>query len=331
MKLPLVLAGLALTAGTALTAQTPAAPSAAEMEEMARAQAAYRAMPDTPGTGPFPAIKEMARSLPKHTIYRPANLAAVKEGTLGVVGWGNGGCSPDGASSRLHLAEIASHGYVVIAPGEILSGPGIAPPPPPPERTPSEAEPPRLVAETSAKQVWEGVEWALAENARPGSPLHNLIDPEKIAVAGFSCGGLQALELAGKPSVKAVLIHNSGIFPEGTQPMSGMETTKAWLDRLHTPVVYILGGPTDIAYENGMDDFRRIDHVPVAMLNQDTGHGGTFLEPNGGAAAEVAVAWLEWQLRGDQEAGKLFTGEECGLCADDRWKLERKNFTALDP
>ena len=110
-----------------------------------------------------------------------------------------------------------------------------------------------------------------------------------------------------------------------------METTRAWLDRRHTPVVDILGGPTDIAYENGMDDFRRIGHVPVAMLNRDTGHGGTFLEPNGGAAAEVGVAWLEWQLRGDQEAGKLFTGEDCGLCADDRWKLERKNFTALDP
>ena len=30
-------------------------------------------------------------------------------------GLGNGGCSDDGASSRSHLLEIASHGYLVIA------------------------------------------------------------------------------------------------------------------------------------------------------------------------------------------------------------------------
>jgi hypothetical protein len=46
---------------------------------------------------------------------------------LGVVAWGNGGCSDDGASSRFHLLEIASHGYLVIASGRILSGPGAPP------------------------------------------------------------------------------------------------------------------------------------------------------------------------------------------------------------
>ena len=39
----------------------------------------------------------------------------------------NGGCSDDGASSRFHLLEIASHGYLVIASGRILSGPGAPP------------------------------------------------------------------------------------------------------------------------------------------------------------------------------------------------------------
>jgi len=55
------------------------------------------------------------------------------------------------------------------------------------------------------------------------------------------------------------------------------------LQTLHTPVIYIQGGPTDIAYANGMDDFKRIGHVPVAIANLPVGHGGTFLEPNGGA------------------------------------------------
>ena len=80
--------------------------------------------PDTPGTGRFPAIKEEVSSLAGHVVYRPKDLAALGAVKLGVVAWGNGGCSDDGASSRFHLLEIASHGYLVIASGRILSGPG---------------------------------------------------------------------------------------------------------------------------------------------------------------------------------------------------------------
>ena len=78
-----------------------------------------------------------------------------------------------------------------------------------------------------------------------------------------------------------------------------MDVRKDVLATLHTPTIYILGGPKDIAYANGMDDFARITHVPVAVANLPVGHGGTYIEPNGGAAASVAVSWLDWQLRGD--------------------------------
>jgi hypothetical protein len=58
------------------------------------------------------------------------------------------------------------------------------------------------------------------------------------------------------------------------------------------------------------------------------GHGGTFQEPNGGAAAAVAVSWLDWQLRGDAAAARRFVGDDCELCRDSRWTFERKNFAA---
>ena len=35
---------------------------------------------------------------------------------------------------------------------------------------------------------------------------------------------------------------------------------------------------------------------------------------------------LEWQLKEDEEAKKMFVGEPCGLAADPKWKVERKNF-----
>ena len=111
--------------------------------------------------------------------------------------------------------------------------------------------------------------------------------------------------------------------------MPGLEITKAALGRLHTPVIYILGGPTDIAYANGMDDFKRINSVPVMVANLAVGHLGTFMEPNGGRAAQVAVSWLDWQLKGDARAAQRFVGAACGLCTDAAWQVERKQFDAL--
>lgn len=280
-------------------------------------------MPDTKGSGPFAALKEEVASLPNHVVYRPVDLSKLAKQKLGVVVWGNGGCSDDGASQRFHLLEIASHGYLVIANGTIKSGPGIQPEPPPPPRADGQLPPPA----TSAQQMVDGIDWALAENLRKGSDLYGRIDPNAIAAAGYSCGGLQALQMAGDKRLGTVIIQNSGIFnPASAVRLPSMDLGKDTLKSLHTPVLYILGGPKDIAYENGMDDFHRIDHVPAAVVNTDVGHGGTYNEPNGGRAAQVAVAWLEWQLRGDQKAKQWFVGPQCRLCTDPLWTIERKNI-----
>jgi hypothetical protein len=284
--------------------------------------------PDTPGTGPFPAMKEEVATLPAHVVYRPKDLAALGTMKLGVVAWGNGGCSDDGASTRLHLLEIASHGYLVIASGRILSGPG-APPrearPAAQPGQPAQIQPPR----TRASDLTEAIDWALAENARSGSPFFGRIDPALVALSGWSCGGLQALQVAKDPRVKTMVLQNTGVFNEGGSAIPGMDVRKDVLATIHTPTIYILGGPKDIAYANGMDDFARINHVPVAVANLPVGHGGTYFEPNGGAAASVALSWLDWQLRGDRKSAERFVGENCGLCVDAQWTLQRKQFTAI--
>jgi dienelactone hydrolase len=309
-----------------VAAQVPALPPGIPPQERAAIEAgmaAYRKMPDTVGTGKYPSLKEIVPSLPDHVIYRPADLSKLGTLKLGVVAWGNGGCSVDGASSRLHLAEVASHGYLAIAGGKILSGPSAPANAIPPPALPTGGIPP---PQTEAKSLSEAIDWALAENAREGSPYFGRIDPQQIAVSGWSCGGLQALTIAADPRVRAVIIHNSGIFNAGATRIPGMDMDKAQLQKLHTPVIYILGGPTDIAYLNGMDDFKQITSVPAMVANMDVGHVGTFNTPNGGAAASVAVSWLDWQLRGDEIAAKHFVGADCGLCTDPLWKVERKNF-----
>lgn len=326
-----------LLAGTVLSAMA-LAPAFAQQPNNAS---------DTQGTGKFPALKETVASLPDHVVYRPANLAGLGKTKLGLYVFGNGGCSDDGASARMHLLEIASHGYLAIAPGRVLSGPGApprparppAPPAPPPGAAPAPsaapgapgaapgAPPPGgLTARTSYKDLMWSIDWALAQNADPKSPYYKRLDPSAIAVSGFSCGGVQALRIGADPRVKTVVAMNTGLF-DAPSPLAEMDVPKSALNALHTPVFYLLGGETDIAYPNGSDDFKRINHVPVFYANLlGVGHGGTYDKPNGGQAATAVVAWLNWQLRGDKTAARQFVGSDCGLCTDKAWKVEKKKI-----
>jgi hypothetical protein len=109
--------------------------------------------------------------------------------------------------------------------------------------------------------------------------------------------------------------------------MPGMPAvSKDLLAKLHGPIIYILGGSSDIAYENGMDDFRRIEKLPAFVANMDVGHGGTYNQPHGGEFAKVALGWLQWQLKGDKEAAKMFSGENFTLKESKVWTVDRKNI-----
>jgi hypothetical protein len=122
------------------------------------------------------------------------------------------------------------------------------------------------------------------------------------------------------------MICNSGLFKQSnaSQAVGGMPMPpKSKLNDLHTPVMYMLGGPTDIAYENGMDDFHLIEHVPAVAINYPVGHGGTYRQPHGGEFSVVALAWLNWQLKGDQQAAKMFKGKDNELSKRKDWTLEK--------
>ena len=279
-------------------------------------------VPGDKGSGRYPAVMEVDPSLPRHVVYRPADLAALAGRKMPIYVWGNGACSDDGASVRNHLLEIASYGYLVIAPGFVgdelarvrASRPAAQPGAPP-------------AMPTSTQDLRDGLDWALAQNERAGSPYRGRLDADAVAASGFSCGGVQAIELAtSDPRVKALIVQNSGLFPEGAARLPGMDLGKAALADLRTPVLYIQGGPTDIAWENGYDDFTRIGHVPIALVGLPVGHGGTYHDPHGGAAAAIALDWLEWQLRGSGDASRSFLGENCRLCTVPGWTIERKGF-----
>lgn len=311
--------GVVLSSWAAQPTQTEAQ-RAQEAAERAR----HDRMPDTPGTGRFPALKEESASLPNHVLYRPANLAGLGGTKLGVYVFGNGACVDDGASSRLHLLEVASHGYLAIAPGRILSGPGSKGPPPPPPSS----QPAQLNVKSSYRDLLSAIDWAIAQNADAKSPYYQRIDTRAIAASGYSCGGAQAMRVAADPRVRTLVMMNSGLFKDGeSAAIPEMDVRKAALGLLHTPVLYVIGGETDVAWGNSQDDFSRIDRVPVFLANlKGVGHGGTYWEPNGGKAAAAVVAWLDWQLRGDARARSRFVGADCGLCRDASWVVQKKRI-----
>ena len=270
------------------------------------------------GSGRYPAIFEERADLPDHVVYRPRDLGGVGRGALGIYVFGNGGCSADGTSSRNHLLEIASHGYLVIASGTIPRAAAKPAPPPPPGA--------RLSAATPTRALTDAIDWAQRENGRAASPFKGRIATDAVAVSGWSCGGLQALSAAQDPRVKTTIVMNSGFFPQGQNPIQGVVSDKALLGTLHGSILYVLGGPTDIAVANGTDDYRRIDRIPAALVNIPVGHGGTYMQPHGGAGAEVVTAWLDWRLKRDGKAARRFSGPACGFCADPRLTIARKGF-----
>ncbi|HTY94517.1 MAG TPA: hypothetical protein VMC02_11550 [Steroidobacteraceae bacterium] len=282
------------------------------------------------GSGPWRAVMEVDPGLTTHTLYHPADLAAA--GTLPIVVWGNGACWNAGNAFRWFLSDIASYGYLIVAIGPIATT-GL-PHFPPPEMAP--VAPSSATAAGAAKlpppathsaQLIDAINWASAENEKAGGRFYHRLNPGAIAVMGQSCGGAQAIEASADPRVTTTVIWNSGLFPQPTTMGGGKALTRADLKRLHAPTAYISGDEEDIAYANANGDFEAIDHIPVfRAYGRGVLHGGTYNDRNGGEFAGIAVAWLNWRLKGDARAGKMFLGPDCGLCVNPHWVVRSKNL-----
>lgn len=260
------------------------------------------------GTGQHKCIMTEVADLEAHTIFMPQDLSAFSaQNPLPIMVWGNGACSNSPWEHYKFLNEIASHGYLVIATGHF-----------PKDDSPYEGD------RSTAEQQIESIDWAFAQNKDKKSPLYGKVDTKHVAAAGMSCGGLQTLYNCADKRITTLMICNSGLFTDTSTAMPGMPMpSKAKLKDVHCPVIYILGGETDIAYNNGMDDFHRLTHVPAFMANYPVGHGGTYREAHGGEFTVPALAWLNWQLKGDKEAAKMFEGNPCSLAQREKWTVEK--------
>lgn len=177
---------------------------------------------------------------------------------------------------------------------------------------------------STPEQQTQSIDWALAQNNDKNSLLYHKIDAKAVCASGMSCGGLQTLYNCADPRITAYMICNSGLFIDPTVAMPHMPMPgKEQLKKVHAPIIYIMGGEEDIAYKNGMDDFHRIKHVPAIAVNYPVGHGGTYRKPHGGEFRFPAIAWLDWQLKGNKDAAKMFEGSNPQILQRKGWKIEK--------
>ena len=260
---------------------------------------------DNGGSGLFKAIAVKEAAMPDFVVYRPKDLlhAHARCGALPVLLFGNGGCADTSVGYERMLSEVASHGYIVVAIGEMQ------------ERLND-----RPTGQTESSELMRGLEMMLQLNRTKGTEYYHFIDTTRIAAAGHSCGGAQVLCNAGDPRLKTCLILNAGM---GDMEMAG--ASKASLPLLHTPILYIVGGPDDVAYGNAQKDYDRISHVPVCLVDHPaSGHGGTYNDTYGGDYGRMVLDWLDWQLRNKKEKAAIFLKGD--LKNYRGWHLKAKNF-----
>jgi len=281
---------------------------------------------DEGGSGPYKAVMSNESGLPDFTIYRPKDLkkAATKAGgKLPVILFANGGCSKISLSYANFLIEIASHGYVIAAIGPYA------------EEDTTDYENMMLFF---TDEMIEGMKvdadnlldtsltYLEKENKDKSSIFYKTLNTKNVAAMGQSCGGLQALIIGTKNDkrIKTTVALNSGANSPGD--LLDKLIVKDDLNKLTKPIIYIIGGEEDISHYNAIDDYERIKNVPVALAcKSDAGHMGTYGEQYGGTFGKLTLKWLDYQLKKDKKAGKIFRDGKVGKDLEG-WTIEKKNI-----
>jgi Chlorophyllase enzyme len=243
----------------------------------------------TGGSGRFKANYTTDPTLPAHTLYVPLQVPPPSE-KLPVIIWGNGACLGIGTMFQNFLTELASHGFMVVSNGAPID-----------------------LAMTTYKDLLTSIDWV---TTNPAAKKYGNIDLDKIAIAGQSCGGMEAYEASyNSTKHKLTVLFNSGNLNPFDSRVTGLKT----------PVAYFLGGKTDMAQAQGLRDYALLpDSVPALLADVDVGHIGTYYQMGGGRLGRAGVDFLRWKLKGEESLKPLFCSSESTMVKDG-WTIKSKN------
>ncbi|WP_218133980.1 cellulose binding domain-containing protein [Lentzea fradiae] len=251
----------------------------------------------------FSVTREAAYGDNRYTVFRPANPQEVGV-SMPVLVFGNGACAhTDNSEVTRALTFIASKGVVVVNTGSANGSPN---------GVPSGSPIPSLLT--------DAISWAEREQNRSGAPLSQRLDLTKVAAAGHSCGGIEALIAAQDRRVSAVVSLDSGLFADGSFGYS-----RAELARLHSPVLFMAGGPSDVAYDNTRANYDLVTVPAVQAMHPQAGHVGFITGSQMTDGMTTVVQFLDMVLNGNQTA-RSYILDPSGLASKYPWTVSKKNF-----
>jgi len=249
--------------------------------------------------GPYKVDVIMHPVFPNRTLYVPLGVPAGKK--VPIFAWENGICYRYGRMYQGFLNEIASHGYLVITPGE-----------------PNTLAKGMTTAEWQIESIRQARSWTAPGMATWAGPPFSL-DGTKVAIGGHSCGGSETLRNLADPDVAEEI--TTGIIMNSAG-------SSASFDDVTIPTLWIHGGQTDV--EDAQDS--NFDYVassrpelPVVELGLQTGHLGSFWSPRGGIYAETVRRWLAYQLKNSKEDKDWFIGGNSSAAAKRGWSSIQTN------
>ena len=137
--------------------------------------------------------------------------------------------------------------------------------------------------------------------------FYQKVDLENVGIVGHSQGGVGVFS--------AITVHENSSIYKAAVSLSPTNKDAAhaleWeydLSKIHTPIMLIAGegGGDDwvVTGEQLKEIFDDIDSTKLITRRKNTPHGETLYSANG-----YVIAWFMWQLQGDEEAAKAFTGD----------------------
>lgn len=217
----------------------------------------------------------------------------------GVVVWGPGGGTEPGAYEGM-IRRLASHGFVVIA---LSVSPG------------------------DASQATKAIDWLENKNKDSNDPFYQKLELTKVGCSGHSMGGLESEQAAIKDKrVFTAFLNNSGDKNGGVIKNFPKEKTAA-----------VLYGEVGMEKPNAIKDYETATDIKSCLIemtggpknNSEGGYGHGSGSWDGMAAT---IAWMRWQLGGENErqadfvgtTGKYIDGNIVGH--QGKWKTQCKNF-----
>ena len=177
---------------------------------------------------------------------------------------------------------------------------------------------------------------SLAEGRDPASPLYGKIDEEHIGIFGYSQGGVGAVNAVTKyPNGSKI---DTLFTASAVDPKCGSYYGWFYYDPTNLTIPCFIMASTGLSDDSGGDrstgqggwapleslkemyDILPDDVMKVRARARGSEHGDMIRRTPG-----YLTAWMLYQLKGDEEAGQAFLGEDAEILKNPRWQDVEKN------